>query len=218
MNSGAEGAEKKIFLSMEMVFFFSTQCIANDDFCEPPRRADSKNPIFTFCRILGAGHLRGSGVSRGRILGGPPIGPSFFWVVGGASSRAVSTLKPCPPLRIAQGAPDEELPTYTQAPEGFTVLSEQIFDVPTEHGLLLENLLDLAHAPFTHTSTFAKGWPIPGSVKFRTTDLLAGNWDPYPIDMAFAPPCGACCLMPVRPWIPPAQPQPPGTGPGAFVD
>lgn len=36
-------------------------------------------------------------------------------------------------------------------------------DVPVEHGLLLENLLDLAHAPFTHTSTFAKGWPVPGA-------------------------------------------------------
>lgn len=32
-----------------------------------------------------------------------------------------------------------------------------------EHGLLLENLLDLAHAPFTHTTTFAKGWPVPGA-------------------------------------------------------
>jgi chlorophyllide a oxygenase len=37
-------------------------------------------------------------------------------------------------------------------------------EVPVEHGLLMENLLDLAHAPFTHTSTFAKGWPIPDSV------------------------------------------------------
>ena len=26
-----------------------------------------------------------------------------------------------------------------------------------EHGLLIENLLDLAHAPFTHTATFARG-------------------------------------------------------------
>jgi hypothetical protein len=26
-----------------------------------------------------------------------------------------------------------------------------IEDVPVEHGLLMENLLDLAHAPFTHT-------------------------------------------------------------------
>lgn len=34
-------------------------------------------------------------------------------------------------------------------------------DLPVEHGLLLDNLLDLAHAPFTHTSTFAKGWSVP---------------------------------------------------------
>lgn len=37
-------------------------------------------------------------------------------------------------------------------------------EVPVEHGLLMENLLDLAHAPFTHTSTFARGWPIPDLV------------------------------------------------------
>ena len=58
-----------------------------------------------------------------------------------------------------------------------------------EHGLLMENLLDLAHAPFTHTSTFAKGWPVPDLVKFRAAQLLSGNWEPYPIDMVFQPPC-----------------------------
>nr|GMD76045.1 chlorophyllide A oxygenase, chloroplastic-like [Ipomoea batatas] len=36
-------------------------------------------------------------------------------------------------------------------------------DDPPEHGLLLDNLLDLAHAPFTHTSTFAKGWSVPSA-------------------------------------------------------
>ena len=41
--------------------------------------------------------------------------------------------------------------------------AELVLDVPVEHGLLLENLLDLAHAPFTHTTTFAKGWPVPGA-------------------------------------------------------
>ena len=45
------------------------------DFFEPPRWADSRNPIFIFCRLLGSGHLRGSGVSLGRILGGPSIEP-----------------------------------------------------------------------------------------------------------------------------------------------
>lgn len=34
-------------------------------------------------------------------------------------------------------------------------------ELPVEHGLLVENLLDLAHAPFTHTTTFAKGWKVP---------------------------------------------------------
>ncbi len=58
-----------------------------------------------------------------------------------------------------------------------------------EHGLLLENLLDLAHAPFTHTTTFAKGWPVPDVVKFNAARMLGGNWEPYPIDMAFEPPC-----------------------------
>ena len=36
-----------------------------------------------------------------------------------------------------------------------------VIEIPVEHGLLLDNLLDLAHAPFTHTSTFAKGWSVP---------------------------------------------------------
>lgn len=58
-----------------------------------------------------------------------------------------------------------------------------------DHGLLLENLLDLAHAPFTHTTTFAKGWPVPEVVKFKAAQLLGGNWEPYPIDMSFEPPC-----------------------------
>lgn len=62
-------------------------------------------------------------------------------------------------------------------------------EVQVEHGLLMENLLDLAHAPFTHTTTFAKGWPIPDAVKFKAAEYLGGSWDPYPIDMTFQPPC-----------------------------
>ena len=49
--------------------------MANDDFSEPPRRADSKNPIFIFGGFLGLGHLRGPGVSLGRILGVLSIEP-----------------------------------------------------------------------------------------------------------------------------------------------
>ena len=67
--------------------------------------------------------------------------------------------------------------------------AELQLEVPVDHGLLIENLLDLAHAPFTHTTTFAKGWPVPDVVRFQAQQLLAGHWEPYPIDMAFEPPC-----------------------------
>ena len=69
------------------------------------------------------------------------------------------------------------------------VHAELQLEVPVDHGLLVENLLDLAHAPFTHTTTFAKGWPVPDVVKFQAQQLLAGHWEPYPIDMSFEPPC-----------------------------
>ena len=69
------------------------------------------------------------------------------------------------------------------------VHAELQLEVPVDHGLLLENLLDLAHAPFTHTTTFAKGWPVPDAVKFKAAQLLGGNWEPYPIDMSFEPSC-----------------------------
>jgi hypothetical protein len=75
------------------------------------------------------------------------------------------------------------LPCFAQ------IHSELVLDVPVEHGLLVENLLDLAHAPFTHTSTFARGWPVPEAVRFHAQQALSGMWDPYPIDMAFQPPC-----------------------------
>lgn len=82
-----------------------------------------------------------------------------------------------------------DVPPCSRPPPGFEVHSELLIDVPVEHGLLLENLLDLAHAPFTHTSTFAKGWPIPDTVKFNAHKMLSGNWEPYPIDMSFEAPC-----------------------------
>ena len=82
-----------------------------------------------------------------------------------------------------------------------------------EHGLLLENLLDLAHAPFTHTSTFAKGWPVPDVVRFNAARMLGGNWEPYPIDMAFEPPCMVLSTIgarphPLRPALRPLQEVP----------
>lgn len=72
-------------------------------------------------------------------------------------------------------------------------------EVPVEHGLLLENLLDLAHAPFTHTSTFARDWPIPDAVRFREIARLEGFWEPYPIDMAFKGPCMVISTIGVPP-------------------
>ena len=108
--------------------------------------------------------------------------------------------------------PDEELPGTFEPPEGYTVHAELIIeDVPVEHGLLMENLLDLAHAPFTHTGTFAKGWGVPTFVEFVTKQMRKpgdgwhdmanalgmskgipgqqGSWNPYPIDMKFVTPC-----------------------------
>jgi len=56
-------------------------------------------------------------------------------------------------------------------PAGYTIHSEITLEVPVEHGLLIENLLDLAHAPFTHTATFARGWPVPEAVKFHLREV-----------------------------------------------
>ncbi|KAH7671177.1 Chlorophyllide-a oxygenase protein [Dioscorea alata] len=85
--------------------------------------------------------------------------------------------------------PSPNLPSLLPPP-GFQIHAEIVMELPIEHGLLLDNLLDLAHAPFTHTSTFAKGWSVPSLVKFLTpASGLQGYWDPYPIDMEFRPPC-----------------------------
>lgn len=85
--------------------------------------------------------------------------------------------------------PSATLPSLLPPP-GFNIHAEIIMELPVEHGLLVDNLLDLAHAPFTHTSTFAKGWSVPSLVKFLTPESgMQGYWDPYPIDMEFRPPC-----------------------------
>lgn len=47
-----------------------------------------------------------------------------------------------------------------------------VMELPVEHGLLLDNLLDLAHAPFTHTSTFAKGWSVPRFVFHLSNTII----------------------------------------------
>ena len=102
----------------------------------------------------------------------------FMWVRPGEST----------PVRDTTSFPDLHAPKG----RGFMVHAEISVELPVEHGLLLENLLDLAHAPFTHTNTFAKGWKVPSLVSFNTADARkrdVGKWDPYPIEMAFHPPC-----------------------------
>lgn len=74
-------------------------------------------------------------------------------------------------------------------PEGYEIHAEIEVEVPVDSGLLVENLLDLAHAPFTHQGTFARGWNVPDVVQFTANAALSGFWNPYPIDMEFRPPC-----------------------------
>ena len=92
MNSRAKGAEN-FFWTIKNGQFYFTKYMANDDFSERPQRADS---IFILCRYLGLGHLRGPGVSLGRILGGPSIAPLFRG--GGVLARGLC--RPPPPLSI----------------------------------------------------------------------------------------------------------------------
>ena len=84
----------KFFLSIKSGRSFPpTKYMANDDFSEPPRRTDSKNPIFIFCRILGLGHLRGLGLVSGEFLGSRRLSP--FCGKGGI---ARGLYRPPPPL------------------------------------------------------------------------------------------------------------------------
>ena len=80
--------------------FLCTKYMANDDFSEPARRTDSKNPIFIFCLFLGLGHLRGPGVNLGRILGSHQLSP-FLSGLGGSSQGALSS----PPAPNVQWRP-----------------------------------------------------------------------------------------------------------------
>ena len=58
-----------IFLSIENGPSSPPKCMANDDFSEPPRRADSKNPIFIFflAEVWVRVTLGAPGVNLGRI-------------------------------------------------------------------------------------------------------------------------------------------------------
>ena len=91
MKSGAKGA--KSFSSTKIGRFFSPNFMTNDDFSEPPRRADSKKSIFFFSRFLRLGHLQGLGVRLGRILGVLSIEP----FLGEGGGPAGGPYRPLPP-------------------------------------------------------------------------------------------------------------------------
>ncbi|XP_044463476.1 chlorophyllide a oxygenase, chloroplastic-like [Mangifera indica] len=61
--------------------------------------------------------------------------------------------------------PGDEAPTANLLsllpPSGFEIHAEIPMELPTEHGLLLDNLLYLAHAPFTHSSTLPTDGVFP---------------------------------------------------------
>ena len=75
--------------------------MANDYFCEPPRRANSKNPIFFFSRFLGLGHLQGLGLDSVGFWGSCQLSP--FWGRGGV--RPEGSIDPPPPGKRKPGLP-----------------------------------------------------------------------------------------------------------------
>ncbi|XP_049934788.1 chlorophyllide a oxygenase, chloroplastic-like [Nymphaea colorata] len=109
----------------------------------------------------------------------------FVWIRPGDAPPAATLPSLKPPPRFVIHA---ELMVYHTV--GLSAHCQITMGIPIEHGLPIDNLLDIAHAPFTHTSTFAKGCSVPSLVKFLTPENgLQGHWDPYPIDMEFGPPC-----------------------------
>lgn len=111
-------------------------------------------------------------LSLGRVLDGQVECPYHGWAYDGRGdcTKMPSTVS-CSGVRVrtmpcqeldglvwvwgGREAPVEQPPSF-RPPDGYTTHAELMLEVPVEHGLLIENLLDLAHAPFTHTSTFAK--------------------------------------------------------------
>ena len=79
---------------MRKLIFF-TEYMANDAFSDPAPPADSKNPIFIFCRFFGPGHLWGPGAGSVGFGGGTGQ-LSLLLLLGGVSLRAVSTPQPPP--------------------------------------------------------------------------------------------------------------------------
>ena len=143
--------------------------MANDDFSEPPRRADSKNPIFFFSRFLGLGPLQGLGVRLGRILGVLSIEP---FLGGGVRPEGLST--PPPPRKRKPGFPCGEWCSGAAATQWYCVCQEKLFlkcDF-TNSGHLRTGggLLRLDGTNFTNTGTFQLEAARTGRAGVRCVD------------------------------------------------
>lgn len=81
-------------------------------------------------------------------------------------------------------------PWQQQPQEGATAVLQLDHDLvgSNEHTVDVVSKI-VCCAPCVLCRTFAKDWPVPDAVKFHAQQLLSGQWDPYPIDMAFQPPC-----------------------------
>ncbi|GFR39736.1 hypothetical protein Agub_g218 [Astrephomene gubernaculifera] len=149
---------------------------------------------------------RGCPLSVGKVENGQIVCPYHGWEFNGdGQCTKMPSMRHCRGVGVSalpcaekdgfiwvwpgEGLPAQTLPDFARLQDGFQLHAEICVEVPVEHGLLIENLLDLAHAPFTHTTTFARGWSVPDMVKFHANKVLSGYWDPYPINMAFQPPC-----------------------------
>ena len=145
--------------------------MANDDFSEPPRRADSQNCIFISSRILGPGHLRGSGVSLGRIFGGRQLSP---FGGGGASQRAVSTpsprsCKPAHPSPLEQHFCPPPRPLFLNGkasvegqPQKWRVPANCLLPLAHRHRLTVNRVSDPPAPPFHHRLLLLDPAPVVG--------------------------------------------------------
>ena len=73
--------------------------MANDGLSEPPRHADSKNPIFLLSRNLGPDHLRGPGVVSVGCWGVLSNESFFFRRGGGVEAEGCIGAPPPPELK-----------------------------------------------------------------------------------------------------------------------
>ena len=87
-----------------------------------------------------------------------PAGSACEWLVLGEGGRELHTVVQDGMVTVwaGVGAPTKPLlpPGSLLPPSHYVIHAELVVpDVPVEWGLLVENLLDLAHAPFTHTAS-----------------------------------------------------------------